>query len=115
MGHQVVHFEIRAKDPDGARAFYGGLFGWTFPEAAEPGYTYVETGESGAIPGGIGPAHGEHGMVTFFVGVEDVAATLQAAEKLGGATVLPATTVPGVTFALFSDPQGQIIGIAHSD
>jgi len=115
MGHQVVHYEIRAKDPDRTRAFYGELFGWTFPDAPEPGYTYIETGESSAIPGGIGKAAGATGLVTFFVGVEDVAAMLETAEKLGGKTVLPATSVPGVTFALFSDPEGQVIGVAHSD
>lgn len=34
MGNPVVHFEIRAEDPDAAREFYGKLFGWTFPAGA---------------------------------------------------------------------------------
>jgi len=32
MANPVVHFEIRSKDPDASRAFYGNLFGWSFPE-----------------------------------------------------------------------------------
>ena len=114
MGHQVVHYEIRAEDPNAARAFYRELFGWTFPPAPEPGYTYVESGESGAIPGGIGQADGP-GLVTFFVGVDDVAATLATVGKMGGKTVRPATSVPGVTFGLFSDPEGHVIGVAKSE
>lgn len=114
MSHPVVHYEIRANDPDAAREFYGELFGWTFPPGGEPGYTYVETGEGSTIPGGIGKAPGGHGMVTFFVGVENVEAALKDAERLGGKIVRPATSVPGVTFGLFSDPQGQVVGVASS-
>src|ERR1700750_3085821 len=32
MASPVVHFEIRSADPDASRAFYGQLFGWTFPD-----------------------------------------------------------------------------------
>jgi predicted enzyme related to lactoylglutathione lyase len=115
MGNQIAHYEIRANDPDAARAFYGELFGWTFPPAPEPGYTYIDNGVSGSLPGGIGQAAGGHGLVTFFIGVDDVAGTLEQVERMGGKVVLPATSVPGVTFALFSDPQGQIIGVSHSE
>jgi uncharacterized protein len=66
----------------------------------------------GAIPGGIGPVQGGAPLVTFFVGVEDVAATLQAATAAGGKVVQPATDVPGVRFGLFADPLGQVVGIA---
>ncbi len=112
MGNPVVHFEIRSKDPDATRAFYGDLFGWTFPDGGMPGYTYVETGVDGAIPGGISPLQGGEPAVTFFVGVADVAAALRAAESAGGRIVQPATDVPGVRFGLFADPQGQVVGVA---
>ncbi|HEY4349484.1 MAG TPA: VOC family protein [Gaiellaceae bacterium] len=115
MGSPVVHFEVRADDPDAARTFYGELFGWEFPAGAFPGYTYVETGVPGAIPGGIGPTQGGPPLVTFFVGVPDAAAALETAERLGGKIVQPATSVPGVTFGLFSDPSGQIVGVAAQD
>jgi uncharacterized protein len=112
MPHPVVHFEIRSKDPDATREFFGSLFGWTYPEGGMPGYTYVETGIDGAIPGGISPLQGGTEMVTFFVGVSDVAATLEKAEAAGGRIVQPATAVPGVTFGLLADPNGQVIGVA---
>ncbi len=68
MASPVVHFEIRSADPDATRAFYGKLFGWTFPDGGIPGYTYVDTGAEGAIPGGISPLQGGEPLVTFFVG-----------------------------------------------
>ena len=88
------------------------MFNWSFPEGAIPGYTYVATGADGAIPGGIGPTQGGDPVVTFFVGVEDVAAALARAEQLGGTIVQPATSVPGVTFGLLASPAGQVVGVA---
>jgi hypothetical protein len=113
MANPVVHFEIRSADPDATRAFYGTLFGWTFPDGGIPGYSYVETKVEGAIPGGISPLQDGGPLVTFFVGVEDVAATLEAAVAQGGRIVQAATTVPGVTFGLLADPQGQVVGLAQ--
>jgi hypothetical protein len=112
MGNPVVHFEIRSSNPDASRAFYGRLFGWTFPDGGMPGYTYVESGVDGAIPGGISPLQGGEAIVTFFVGVEDVAAALKEAEAAGGKIVQPATDAPGVRFGLLADPQGQVVGVA---
>jgi len=115
MGNKVAHVEIRARDADAARAFYGELFDWSFPEAPEPGYTYIETGLPDAVPGGIGRAQGGgQGHVTFFVDVADVEAALAKAASLGASIVLPATSVPGVTFGLFADPQGYVVGVSHN-
>ena len=114
MASPVVHFEIRSADPDATREFFGKLFGWTFPDGGIPGYTYVDTGVEGAVPGGIGPLQDGSPLVTFFVGVQDVAATLEAAAALGGRVVQPATSVPGVTFGLVADPRGQIVGLAQA-
>ncbi|HEX5404143.1 MAG TPA: VOC family protein [Pseudonocardiaceae bacterium] len=112
MAHPVVHFEIRSPDPDASRVFYGKLFGWAFPDGGMPGYTYVDTGAEGALPGGISPLQGGDPAVTFFVGVQDVAATLDAVVAQGGRVVQPATSVPGVTFGVFADPHGQVVGLA---
>lgn len=112
MPHPVVHFEIRSEDPDATRSFFGDLFDWKYSEGGIPGYTYVDTGAEGAIPGGIGPVQGGSDAVVFFVGVQDVASTLERAEELGGRTVQPATQVPGVTFGLLADASGHVIGVA---
>jgi predicted enzyme related to lactoylglutathione lyase len=85
MGNAIVHFEIRSTDPDASRAFYGDLFGWTYPPGGFPGYTYVDSGvPTGTIPGGISPTQGGSAMVTVFAGVADVQAALDKAVSLGG-------------------------------
>jgi predicted enzyme related to lactoylglutathione lyase len=112
MPHPVVHFEIRSTDPDATRAFFADLFGWEYSQGGLPGYTYVNTGAEGAIPGGIGPVQGGDDTVVFFVGVDDVEATLTRANELGGTTVQPATSVPGVTFGVLADAHGHVVGVA---
>jgi predicted enzyme related to lactoylglutathione lyase len=53
--------------------------------------------------------------VTFFVGVQEVAVTLDAAVAQGGRVIQPATSVPGVTFGLLADPSGRVVGMAQAD
>jgi uncharacterized protein len=112
MSHPVIHAEIRSQDPDATRAFFAELFGWQYSDGAFPGYTFVDPGVEGALPTAIGPLQGGADAVLFFVGVEDVDATLARAEQLGGKTIQPAQHVPGVTFGVFADAQGHLVGVA---
>jgi predicted enzyme related to lactoylglutathione lyase len=113
MPSPIVHAEIRSADPDATRAFLGGLFGWSFPDGAIPGYTYVDSGVPDALPAGISPLQGGEPVVTFFVGVEDIDATIAQVTRLGGSVVQEPARVPGVAFALIADPAGQVIGLAQ--
>jgi predicted enzyme related to lactoylglutathione lyase len=50
--------------------------------------------------------------VTFYIHSEDPKAVLAKIEKLGGKVVMPLTQVaPETTIALFSDPEGHIVGL----
>ena len=113
MPSPIVHAEIRSADPDTTRGFYGELFGWKFPEASVPDYTYVDSGVPNALPAGIGPVQGGTALVTFYVGVADIDAAIADAKRLGGRVVEEPTKVPGVTFALIADPVGQVVGLAQ--
>jgi predicted enzyme related to lactoylglutathione lyase len=114
MPHPVIHVEIRSADPDATRAFFSDLLDWKYADGDLPGYTFADTGVEDAIPTAIGPLQGGQDAVLFFVGVQDVEATLERAEKLGAKTIQPATRVPGVTFGVLSDPQGHMVGVAAS-
>ena len=114
MAHPVVHAEIRSADPDATRTFFAELFDWTYEDGAYPGYTFVKTGADGALPTAISPLQGEGDAVLFFIGVEDVEAALNRAAELGGSIVQPMQSVPGVTFGVFADPQGHLVGVASS-
>ena len=114
MAHPVVHAEIRSGDPDATRTFFAELFGWKYSDGAYPGYTFVDTGVADALPAAISPLQGDGDAVLFFVGVDDVAGALARAEELGGLIVQPAQTVPGVTFGVFADPHGHLVGVAST-
>jgi predicted enzyme related to lactoylglutathione lyase len=114
MSHPIVHAEIRSSDPDATRAFFGELFGWSYPtEGALPGYTFVETGVPGALYTAISPVQGGSDLVTFFVGVDDMENAIADTSRLGGRIVQEPVTVPGVSFALIADPQGHVVGLAQ--
>ena len=109
----VVHFEVLGRDTDALRRFYSEAFGWSLGPVEGPmEYSMVNMKEAGGIDGGIGKAPQGPGHVTFYVGVDDPQAALEQVERLGGKTVQPLTQVPdGVTFALFADPEGHVVGL----
>jgi uncharacterized protein len=90
---------------------------WVANQKSRTAWLGIVTAEEGGIGGGIGPApEGSAGHVTVYVDVDDPAAYLAKAEQLGGKTVMPPTEVPGfgVTFALFSDPEGHVLGLTKA-
>ncbi len=113
MAQAVIHFEISAANREKATEFYSKLFDWKTSAASGFDYSLVEAAGNNSIGGGIGPVQpGQKPFVTFYVGVDDLQATLDKAEKLGARTVLPPTPIPGIgACALFADPDGIIIGL----
>jgi len=111
----VVWFEVVGKDGARLRSFYSSLFGWQIAESGT-GMDYgLVAPANGGIGGGIGRSQdGGDGFVTVYVEVDDPAAYLAKAEKLGGKTVVPPTEIPSVnlTFACFTDPEGHLIGLS---
>jgi uncharacterized protein len=120
----VVHFEIIGKDPANLRSYFGELFGWEFdvgsPVAeavSEPGnYGFVDritTSDGTGIPGGVGGGSGYDSHVLFYVGVADVQAALRKAESLGGKRRMGPQRAPtGLVVGYFTDPEGNLIGVA---
>ena len=113
MPHPVVHFEIRSKDPRRDAGLLRRSVRVAVLGRRHPGLHVREHGGARGDPGRDGvPVQGGSDAVVFFVGVDDVEATLSRAEQLGGRTVQPATEVPGVTFGLLADGQGHVVGVA---
>jgi len=111
MGQPVVHFEILGKEPKKLQEFYAGLFDWHVDANNPINYGVVDTHGEGGIGGGIGPAQGEN-QVTFYVQVDDLQGYLNKIEGMGGKTVVPVTEIPDmVTFAMFADPEGNVVGL----
>ena len=116
MGNPVVWFEVMGKDGAKLRSFYGDLFGWSYDDVEGMDYGMVQNADGGSmpsIPGGIGTApEGAPNYQTFYVGVDDIPAALEKAESLGGTTMVGPMDLPmGGKIAIFSDPEGNMIGL----
>lgn len=112
MGSAVVHFDISGPTPEELHRFYGELFGWKITPVPEMNYAFVDTEGGSGISGGIGGAQQGPGQVAFYVASDDLQATLDRAEALGGKTTQPVVVIPGtVSLAMFADPQGHEVGL----
>jgi uncharacterized protein len=112
VGNAVVHFGVGAADDGPLVAFYGDLFGWSLQ--GFPGYTAIDTRGGHGINGGIMKSLTGAPWSTFCVETDDLQATLDRASSLGGSTVLPATDLGGAAIALFSDPDGLMVGLVQA-
>jgi len=111
MPNPVVHFEILGKDKALLEFFYQSVFDWRIVPAMED-YSLVDTGSSPG--GGIGAMGAAREHVTFYVGVEDVAAALELIESKGGKTAFGPHPIPdGGIIAGFTDPEGHLIGMVQ--
>lgn len=112
MNHPVVHFEVTGGDGKALMSFYKELFGWSIDDDNPMNYGLVDTQSGGeGIGGGI--ASGEQSdHLTFYVQSDDLQASLDKAEQLGGKTVAPPMELPmGISIALFTDPAGHLVGL----
>jgi predicted enzyme related to lactoylglutathione lyase len=110
MAAKIIHVEVAGKDGPALQRFYSEAFGWDLDTNNPGGYGLLRQGEMTA---GIGPSQdGGAGHVTFYVHADDPSATLRKVEELGGRVIMPLTEVaPETKIALFSDPEGHVVGI----
>jgi predicted enzyme related to lactoylglutathione lyase len=119
MALPVVWFEIIGKDGKKLQDFYRKLFEWEINADNPMNYGMIEAAGNGtdagkgSIGGGIAGAQpGMPSYVTIYVQVSDPDAYLRRVEQMGGKVVMPTTEIPNmVTFALFSDPDGNMVGL----
>ena len=112
MANTVGWFEVVGKDGPALQRFYGDVFGWSIDASNPMGYGMTDRAQTG-IGGGIGGTqNGDSGHATFYVEVDSPKATLERIEAAGGRTIVPETEIPSmVTFALFADPEGHVVGL----
>ena len=113
MAHPVTHFEVNARDAKAQQKFYGDVFGWKIDTNNPDNYglAMAQDGKRG-INGGIGASQDGRSWVTFYVECADLAGSLAKVERSGGRTVMPPTNAGPVSFALFADPEGNVVGLA---
>ena len=108
--------DLNTPDPERAKKFYSGLFGWEIMagEKDPSGYLHIKNG--GRFIGGVPPAGQSdpkappHWLIYF--AVADVDATSAKAKQLGAKFYVPAMSIEGVgRMAVLADPQGAVSAI----
>jgi predicted enzyme related to lactoylglutathione lyase len=110
--------ELNTRDVEGAKAFYGAVFGWTFEDndMGEAGrYTTILLGEDmmggildmneRGVPDEVPP----HWQVYF--AVEDTDATVAQVTERGGSVMVPPMEVPAGRFSILLDPHGASFAV----
>jgi uncharacterized protein len=116
VAYPVTHFEINAQDAPATQKFYRDLFGWGIDANNPDNYGMIDTKNKGTgINGGIGASREGKSWVTFYVETDDPAATLAKAERLGGRRIMEPMQSMNVVYALFADPEGNVIGLAKME
>jgi len=111
MGAKVIHVEVTGKDGPKLQKFYSDIFGWNLDTNNPGGYGMYR--QEDGLTGGIGAAQdGGAGNVTFYVHTDNPQAVLDKVAASGGQVIMPLTEVaPETTVAMFTDPEGHVVGI----
>ncbi len=117
MANKIVHWELMGPDGEQLKGFYDELFGWE--TEAVPGFDeyHMVSGDKAGVGGAVGKGN-EHmpQYQAMYVEVDDIDKYLAKVGERGGATAVPRTVIPNtVTFALFTDPAGNLVGLVESE
>lgn len=109
-----IWVDLGTPDLDGARSFYGALFGWEFaPAGPEAGGYGMFTREGRTVAGGmtVPPERGEPAWMLYFH-TPDAEAVATAVRAGGGTVTLdPMDVLDLGRMALFTDPTGAGFGV----
>jgi predicted enzyme related to lactoylglutathione lyase len=115
---RVVHFEVSADDPERAKSFYEGVFGWQFTKWDGPSpYWLIKTGEDSepGINGGMFIRRGPAGHVNT-VAVSSVDDYVARVKEAGGEVAMEKMAIPGVGWLAYcKDPEGSLFGLHQMD
>ena len=118
MPATLRHFAINADNVQRAKDFYEKVFGWTFTPWGPPDFYQVwnaGTGVAGALQQRRDLVEGRcaNAFETSF-GVDDIRATLKAAEANGGRVLMQPYLIECVgEIGYFEDSEGNVCGVAQ--
>ena len=114
MGNRIIHAEVVGRDGKAIQKFFGDVFEWDIDTNFPGGYGMTKSDETGLVFGSGDSPDGGAGHVTFYVGVDDLDATLARAVAAGGRVVVPKMSpAPDTWIGLVADPEGHVIGVSQ--
>jgi predicted enzyme related to lactoylglutathione lyase len=115
---KAVWHDLLTPDVDGAKRFYGELFGWTFQDVVRDGVDYALVLNGTRVIGGIlrpeEPIGRAAEWVTFFSVADVDAAVANAAASGGDVTIEPVDLERRGRLAVIDDPEGAAFGVLRS-
>jgi len=112
MASELCHFEVMTSDVERAKAFYATVLNWQFDDESMPGYALVNPGQDPSGAMFAKPDDAPTPCMNVYFNTDDIDATLEKVEANGGKTLVKKTVIPGAGyFAMFTDPDGIVIGI----
>ena len=98
---QLGYFTLDTADIGKAKAFYGGLFGWTFDEDASKS-TYAHVADSNP-PFGFTKVERAKDFTHLYFRVDDIEAKLVRVRELGGKAAVPSESPTGLSVVVCDD------------
>ena len=107
-------FELMTTDVEGAKNFYGEVFGWEAEKAPMEGMDYTVLKVDGKAVAGMmampPECEGMNPSWDIYVTVDDVDAVAEKVGKLGGRVLRAPADIPQVgRFCVLQDPHGAVI------
>ena len=109
-----IWYELITPDPEGAKAFYDAVVGWSIGGRAPVEHDYRMIGRSdGGFAGGVlrlteeMSGHGAKPIWLGYIGVDDADATVARIEAKGGKALVPPFDIEVGRIAMVADPQGN--------
>ncbi len=112
--------DLATSDIDGAKAFYGSVFGWEAEDMPtdDQGSNYTLYKKNGKTVAGMGTlpdelaAAGVPPMWSTYIAVDDVDAAIAKVQAAGGGVMMEVMDVPGSgRMAFVTDPTGASVGL----
>jgi predicted enzyme related to lactoylglutathione lyase len=108
MTHPVVFIDFAGPDDQALKEFYAKVFGWVSDDSGQ-----FSVPVQSPVDCGIRKDPAEKRV---YIGVPDIAASLEDIEKAGGTVDAPRFEVQGiVVLGLFRDPAGNPMGLVEMD
>ncbi len=116
---KIIWNDLITDNLDLTRAFYGALFGWTFEHASGKGGRYLLARSGNTYVAGIVEVKSRNQASKIsrwlpYVSVENVDGATSIASAAGAKVVVPALDVSFGRVAAIIDPEGAVLGLAHS-
>ena len=118
---KFIWYDLATENPEGARAFYGAVFGWKFREVAgaPASFTLIENA-SGKVGGLFRQARPRGANVgsrwLSLMSVRDVEKSAAVVKARGGEVLVAPRAVAGRgVHAVFRDPEGAVFGVLANE